>query len=182
MRFPKGTAALETLMQVYSHGQEAVRRLTVLSTAGLLASALKRIDDFYWRLPRWSTNPSLERLTSVLDSSLLLLGFGDIIDLCVGLSLLFGAIVARAGIASWLVVLGLVILPVGSSRPQFSALIARLLWPGDSLMVCATSSSLGLSMLKDSRMVTHEMKPVLHKPSVTPGIALSGRRRCRSMY
>lgn len=120
MKFPEGIATLETLIQVYSHGREAVRRITVLLTTALLASALKWIDDFYWRLPRSSPNPSLGRLTFILDPSLLLLGFGGIIGLRVGLSLLFGAIVAWAGTAPWLVVHGMVILPVGSSRPQSS--------------------------------------------------------------
>jgi uncharacterized oligopeptide transporter (OPT) family protein len=172
MKFPEGIATLETLMQVYSYGQEAARRLAVLFTAALLASVLKWIDDVYWRFPRWSPNASLERLTFTLDPSLLLLGFGGIIGLRVGLSLLFGAIIAWAGIAPWLISQDLVILPVGSTGPQFAALIEWLLWPGVSLMVCATLSSLGLRLLQERRMVTQGIKPVINRPEVAPAIGL----------
>lgn len=172
LKFPEGIATLETLKHIYSHGHEAARRLNVLFSAALFAGVLKWIDDFYWKFPRWSPNPSLERLTFTIDPSMLLLGFGGIIGLRVGLSLLFGAILAWAGIAPWLLEQGLVILPEGSSGPQFSIFIEWLLWPGVSLMVCATLSSLGLRLLQERRKLRHVAKPAASRPEMMPAIGL----------
>jgi putative OPT family oligopeptide transporter len=146
LKFPEGMATLETLRHIYGHGQEAARRLAVLSAASFLAAALKWIDDFYWKLPRWSPAPTLERLTFTLDPSLLLLGFGGIIGLRVGLSLLFGAVLAWGGVAPWLIAQGMAQLPPESAASAFSVLIEWLLWPGVSLMVCSALASLGLRL------------------------------------
>jgi uncharacterized oligopeptide transporter (OPT) family protein len=43
---------------------------------------------------------------------------------------------------------GLVELPAGSDGPQFARLVEWLLWPGVSLMVCSTLSSLALRLLR----------------------------------
>lgn len=172
LKFPEGIATLETLRHIYSHGQEAARRLAVLFGAAAFAGALKWIDDFYWKLPRWSPAPAMERLTFTLDPSLLLLGFGGIIGLRVGLSLLLGAILAWGAIAPWLLAQGMVSLPPGSAGPQFSAFIEWLLWPGVSLMVCATLSSLGLRLLQQRSMTAGDVRPVIGRPEPIPAIGL----------
>lgn len=172
LKFPEGIATLETLRHIYSHGQEAARRLAVLFGAAAFAGALKWIDDFYWKLPRWSPAPAMERLTFTLDPSLLLLGFGGIIGLRVGLSLLLGAILAWGAIAPWLLAQGMVSLPPGSAGPQFSAFIEWLLWPGVSLMVCATLSSLGLRLLQQRSMAADGVRPVIGRPEPIPAIGL----------
>lgn len=59
-----------------------------------------------------------------------------------GLSLLLGAVLAWGGIAPWLLNSGQVALPADASGPQFSVLVQWLLWPGVSLMVCATLAAL----------------------------------------
>jgi uncharacterized oligopeptide transporter (OPT) family protein len=174
LKFPEGIATLETLRQVYSHGEEAARRLVVLFSAALLAAVWKWIDIFLWKFPRWSPNAILERLTFTLDPSLLLLGFGGIIGLRVGLSLLFGAVIAWGGIAPWLLTQGMVSLPAGSNGPQFSALVGWLLWPGVSLMVCSTLSSLAFRLLQERRTVTQGIKPFAGKLEVVPAIGLCG--------
>jgi uncharacterized oligopeptide transporter (OPT) family protein len=51
-------------------------------------------------------------------------------------------------IAPWLLAEGLVRLPADAQGPQFALLIEWLLWPGVSLMVCATLTSLGLRLLR----------------------------------
>jgi uncharacterized oligopeptide transporter (OPT) family protein len=172
LKFPEGIATLETLRQVYSHGEEAARRLMVLFSAALLSALWKWIDIFLWKFPRWSPSASLERLTFTLDPSLLLLGFGGIIGLRVGLSLLFGAVLAWGGIAPWLLAQGMVSLPAGSTGPQFSALVGWLLWPGVSLMVCSTLSSLTLRLLQERRTATQGIRPVSVKPGLIPATGL----------
>ena len=88
LRFPEGMATLATLQQIYSQGAEAGRRLWVLGSAALLAAGTKLIDTFFWSLPRWAPSAQLERLTFTFEPSLLLVGFGGIVGLRVGLSLL----------------------------------------------------------------------------------------------
>jgi putative OPT family oligopeptide transporter len=141
LTFPEGMATLETLTHVYSHGREAMQRLLVLLVTAAIAAAVKWADTFYRAFPRWSPSALLERLTFTLDPSLLLLGFGAIVGLRVGLSLLLGAMLAWGAIAPWLLAQGLVGVPAGASGPQFSALVQWLLWPGVSLMVGATLSA-----------------------------------------
>jgi uncharacterized oligopeptide transporter (OPT) family protein len=151
LKFPEGMATLEALTHIYSHGQEAAKRLAALFGAAALSALVKWIDNFYWPIVRWSPTAQLERLTFTFDPSLLLLGFGGIIGLRVGLSLLLGAVIAWGGVAPWLLSHGLVALPAASVGPQFSALVEVLLWPGVSLMVCATLSSLLFRLLRQRR-------------------------------
>ena len=151
LRFPEGMATLATMQQIYSHGAEAARRLLVLSAAALLAALGKLVDSLLWSLPRWAPGAQLERLTFSLEPSLLLVGFGGIIGLRVGLSLLLGAVLAWGLLSPWLIAEGLVVMPADASGPQFALLIEWLLWPGVSLMVCATLTSLGLRMLRARR-------------------------------
>ncbi|MGN8342709.1 OPT family oligopeptide transporter [Pseudomonas sp. SMV71] len=146
LKFPEGMATLETLLHIYNHGREAATRLKVLLGTTLLSALVKWIDSFLWALPRWSPSAQLERLTFTADPSLLLVGFGAIIGIRVGLTLLLGAVLAWGGLAPWLLAQGLVRLPEGSNGPQFAALVEWLLWPGVSLMVCSTLASLAIRL------------------------------------
>ncbi|MBB3103354.1 OPT family oligopeptide transporter [Azomonas macrocytogenes] len=142
LRFPEGMATLETMQDIFRHGGEAIKRIAVLFSAALASGTLKWIDDFVWHLPRWTPGVYLERLTFTLDPSLLLIGFGGIIGLRVGLSLLLGAVLAWGGLGSWLLDSGHIVLLPDSHGPQFKALVEWLLWPGVSLMVSATLANL----------------------------------------
>ncbi|EGH08672.1 OPT family oligopeptide transporter, partial [Pseudomonas savastanoi pv. glycinea str. race 4] len=142
LKFPEGMATLETLLHIYNHGREAAIRLKVLLSTALLSALAKWVDTFIWAFPRWSPSAHLERLTFTADPSLLLVGFGAIIGIRVGITLLLGALLAWGGVGPWLLEQGLVIFPADSSGPQFAALVEWLLWPGVSLMVCSTLASL----------------------------------------
>ena len=117
-----------------------------LLSAALLSGLVKGVDTFMWAFPRWSPSAQLERLTFTADPSLLLVGFGGIIGIRVGLTLLLGALLAWGGLGPWLLAQHLVTLPAGSSGPQFAALVEWLLWPGVSLMVCSTLASLAIRL------------------------------------
>ncbi|MBC8649918.1 OPT family oligopeptide transporter [Pseudomonas sp. MTM4] len=170
LRFPEGMATLATMQQIYSHGAEAARRLLVLGSAAALAAAVKLLDSLLWTLPRWAPSGQLERLTFSLEPSLLLVGFGGIIGLRVGLSLLLGAVIAWGMLAPWLVAEGLVAMPADASGPQFALLIEWLLWPGVSLMVCATLTSLGLRLLRARRDSERRLR--LRRPAALPLLGL----------
>lgn len=169
LKFPEGMATLETLRHVYGHGREAVRRLAALAAAGLVSAMVKWVDIFLWTIPRWSPSSQFERLTFQLEPSLLLFGFGGIVGLRVGLSLLVGSVLAWGVMAPWLLANGLVVLAQESSGPQFARLVEWLVWPGVSLMVSFTLASLGLRWLRlirhrdrhpDSRQHNHSWMPL----------------------
>ncbi|WP_122869188.1 OPT family oligopeptide transporter [Pseudomonas viridiflava] len=175
LKFPEGMATLETLLHIYNHGHEAAIRLKVLLSAALLSASVKWVDTFMWALPRWSPNAQLERLTFTADPSLLLVGFGAIIGIRVGLTLLLGAALAWGGLAPWLLEQGLVQLPPDSSGPQFAALVEWLLWPGVSLMVCSTLASLAIRLWSLHKTTRAEGGKTwtLPKPGPAAGFALA---------
>jgi putative OPT family oligopeptide transporter len=174
LTFPEGMATLETLTHVYSHGREAMQRLQVLFATAAVAALVKWVDTFYRPIPRWSPTPLMERLSFTFDPSLLLLGFGAIVGLRVGLSLLLGAVLAWGGIAPWLLNQGLVALPASATGPQFSVLVQWLLWPGVSLMVCATLAALA-ARLWQQRAVLKPIKRggAVKLPQRGPAIGLA---------
>ncbi|WP_288437282.1 OPT/YSL family transporter, partial [uncultured Pseudomonas sp.] len=85
--------------------------------------------------------------TFSFDPSLLLLGFGGIIGLRVGLSLLLGTLLAWGGVAPWLLAGGVAALQAEASGPQYAFLVQWLLWPGVSLMVSATLAALAVRLI-----------------------------------
>ncbi|KAF0864162.1 OPT family oligopeptide transporter [Pseudomonas sp. LD120] len=175
LRFPEGMATLETLLHIYNHGREAVARLKVLLGAALLSGLAKWVDSFLWAFPRWSPSAQLERLTFTADPSLLLVGFGAIIGIRVGLSLLFGALLAWGGLGPWLLQHDLVTLQADSSGPQFAVLVEWLLWPGVSLMVCSTLAALAVRVwaLRASTKASDQMGWAIPKLGPVAGFALA---------
>lgn len=174
LKFPEGRATLEALTHIYGHGREAAKRIAVLVGAAAFSGLVKWVDTFHWAFPRWAPTSQLERLTFTFDPSLLLVGFGGIIGMRVGLSLLFGAMLAWGGVAPWLLSQGLVALPAGSEGPQFAALVEWLLWPGVSLMVCATLSSLALRLLQRPKTsaAARAKRFDLRRPERAPALGL----------
>ncbi len=145
LRFPEGVATLETLKEVYAQGSEATRRVAALGAAALVSGATRWVDVFVAQLPRWAPAEGLSRLTLAIEPSWLLAGFGAIVGLRVGLSLLLGALLAWGAIAPRIA--GSVVpVPDDPSASLFGPLIEWLLWPGVSLMVGATLSSFALGM------------------------------------
>jgi len=173
MTFPEGMATLETLRHAYSHGAEAMRRLLALAAAALASALVKWVDTFLQPLPRWSPGMQWERLTFAIDPSMLLLGFGAIIGIRVGLSLLLGALLAWGGIAPWLLSQGMVSLPAGATGPQFAVLVEWLLWPGASLMVTATLASLALRLWRQRSVLLPGSKRGARRPAALPALALA---------
>ncbi|KIQ02155.1 MULTISPECIES: OPT family oligopeptide transporter [Pseudomonas] len=167
LRFPEAVATLETMQQVYNHGRDALQRLYVLGAAALLGGLVKWTDTLL-ALPRWSPSASLERLTFSLDPSPLLIGFGGIIGIRVGLSLLLGALIAWGGLAPWLLGSGLVPIAADASGPQFGPLVEWLLWPGVTLLVCATLTSLAVRYRVSRRLAKATPDRNRHAPATLP--------------
>lgn len=173
LAFPAGVATAETLKDIFAHGREAMKRIAALFSATLFAGAVKWLDAVFV-LPRWSPPfrlaskgavaaipaISLKNLGFMLDPSPLLIGFGAIIGLRTGLSLLFGAVLAWG-------VLGPSILYRGWAQPGelnagavwFAPMVEWLLWPGVALMVVSSLMSFALLFVKSSHRDADNRQP-----------------------
>ncbi|HZH05634.1 MAG TPA: OPT/YSL family transporter, partial [Lautropia sp.] len=151
--FPAGVATAETLREIHARGSEAAARVRMLLSGALVSGGLKLFTEFGPGVARWSppiawqssgalreggiATLGLKQLGFALDPSLLMVGFGAIIGLRAGLSLLLGAVVAWLGLAPWLLAQGW-----AAAGPAddvwFAPLVEWLLWPGVTLMTVAS--------------------------------------------
>jgi len=141
LAFPAGVATAEAMRDLFSEGREAMLRFTALASSLTVAAAMKLTDAFIWTIPRWSPSPKLAKLTFSLDPSLLMLGFGAIIGVRAGLSLLAGALLAWGIAAPLLLDSGVVALGPGDGASGFQPLVEWLIWPGVALMASASIAS-----------------------------------------
>ncbi|WNM62389.1 OPT family oligopeptide transporter [Candidatus Nitrospira neomarina] len=160
--FPAGVATAETVREIYGKGGEALARVKVLLTAGGIAGIIKIVNETFLPIPKMATGlaiplkgalnkaglstVSFSNLGFVLDPSLLMVGFGAIIGLRAGLSLLIGAILAWGIIGPWVLTQGWI--PAKNLTPDgywFGPLVEWLLWPGVTLMVMASLTSFACS-------------------------------------
>jgi putative OPT family oligopeptide transporter len=145
--YPAGAVTAETMLELFAKGAGAARRIRVLLSAAVLSGGVKLLDSLVWMIPRWSPSALPAKLTFIFDPSLLLTGFGAIIGLRAGLSLLLGAVLAWGVLGPWLIDAGEVLVDPAAAS-YFVSLVEWLLWPGVALMVTATLSSLCLALLK----------------------------------
>lgn len=160
--FPAGIATAETLREIHAKTVDAARRLRALLGAAGLAALVKLAVDLGaaaprlalpFSLPAWPalraaapSGVSLGNLGIAFDPSLLMLGFGAIIGLRAGLSLLAGAI------AGWLVLSPLALAngwaqAGAAGAVWYEPLVTWLLWPGVTLLVVSSLTSFALTML-----------------------------------
>jgi putative OPT family oligopeptide transporter len=150
LAYPAGAVTAETMRDLFAEGRAAMQRVKVLLSAAVFSAALKFADALLWQIPRWSPGVLPAKLTFVFDPSLLLTGFGAVIGLRAGLSLLAGALLAWAGLGPWLLDSGQVVAGPGDDS-LFVPLVEWLLWPGVALMVAATISNLAANLATRKR-------------------------------
>jgi uncharacterized oligopeptide transporter (OPT) family protein len=169
LAFPAGTAAAETLREIHGLGREAALRVRMLFGSAVVAGGLKLLADFLLAVPRWSPSLSLpapvalaasgtsklsfKNLGLALDPSLLMIGFGAIIGLRAGLSLLLGAVLAWVLLAPWILAQGW----VAAGAPKvfwFGPLVEWLIWPGVTLMTTASLTAFLINYLPRFRRVS----------------------------
>jgi putative OPT family oligopeptide transporter len=136
--FPTGRATAETLLEIFNQGRDAALKLRVLLGSAAVAGVLKWLDTVLPALGKLSGTAGItaKNLSFVFDPSLLLAGFGAIIGLRNGLSLLLGSILSWALLGPWGLFQGFI--APGANDPNanwFATMIEWLLWPGVSLMV-----------------------------------------------
>jgi uncharacterized oligopeptide transporter (OPT) family protein len=180
LTFPTGKATVETMQDIFSHGQQAIRKVVALLGTLSLAAAVKGLD-LWLNIPRWAPalklqlvgtgSVSLKNLGFYFEPSMLMLGFGAIIGFRAGISLLIGAFVAWALLAPLGLSMGFM-LPGERSLDAiwFSDLVEWLLWPGVALMVSYTLTSFAFRL---ARLVHPVPAPDSHSAKVSDSYRLT---------
>lgn len=149
--FPAGVATAEVITNIYADGKEALRRVSVLVGAAVTAAMIKAADLFLISIPRITVpgtftlplageatglSVSLKNLSILLDPSPLFFGFGAIIGIRIGLSLLIGSLVAWGVVAPLALYMHWAVPgPLSPESSWFGTIVEWLLWPGVALMV-----------------------------------------------
>ena len=153
LTFPAGMATAETLKRIHGQGREQTARLRALLAAAGLSGLAKLGMEFVATVPRIALPGSvgggigLKNLGFAFDPSLLMTGFGALIGLRAGLSLLLGAGLAWGVLGPWAVHQGWAIRGPADGL-WFSELVTWLLWPGVTLTVISALTSFTLSVLR----------------------------------
>ncbi len=163
--FPNGVATAETIREMYAEGRDAVYRIFLLGGAATFSAAVKGFSSFVIKIPALSFPPSwgigvsanvaaggvssfsLRNLGFQLDPSLLMIGFGAIVGMRVGASLLGGAVVAWLFLGPWAFNRGWI--EPGIADPTeswYSEGLEWLLWPGVSLMLLSSLTAFAFSL------------------------------------
>ena len=181
---PAGRATAQVMTDIFSKGHEAILRVYALGLAALGAGLLKLTDTYWWTIPRWTLPGALsiggakvtfKNLTFFLDPSPLLIGFGAIIGPRIGISLLFGAIIAWALIGPQILQLGWV--PMGAEQADaswFANMVNWLLWPGVALMVTSSIASFVMMLVspavkEESNEASQPVAPTYQRGKVVYG-------------
>ncbi|REK06004.1 MAG: OPT family oligopeptide transporter [Planctomycetota bacterium] len=145
--FPSGIATAETVREIYARGSEAASRVKHLLGAGAVAATTKLAGDFLIAIPQIGPALGLGRfglsylnlrnLGFVLDPSFLMIGFGAIVGVRVGWSMLLGAGIAWGVLAPWLYSSGRLPEPADPGVLVFGQAVEFLLWPGVTMIVTA---------------------------------------------
>ncbi len=145
--FPSGVATAETVREIYARGSEAASRVKHLLAAGVVAGGTKLVSEFLFAIPMLAPAVGLARyglpmlnlrnLGFALDPSFLMIGFGAIVGIRVGWSMLLGAVIAWGLVAPWLYASGRLPQPADATLPVFGEAVEFLLWPGVAMMVAA---------------------------------------------
>lgn len=163
--FPNGVATAETIREMYARGRDAIYRIKLLAGAAFLSASVKAIDAFATKIPSLGLPPaaglaaapgvaakgvplfSFRNLGFQLDPSLLMIGFGAIVGMRVGASLLGGAVLAWLVLGPWAVNQGWIEPgPADPLKSWYQPLLEWLLWPGVSLMLLASLTSFAFSL------------------------------------
>ncbi len=163
LAFPSGTATAKTLLEIYSHGRQALARLRMLGGMALLAASIK-ITEFTAGLQRlslpgrWSARPgggleaagiggySSANLGFSVEPTTLMYGVGALAGPRVGISIMLGSLLAWATLLPMALEAGWV--QPGADSPDTSWYgqgLKWLLWPGVALMVSSALTSFAFS-------------------------------------
>ncbi|MFN8179248.1 MAG: OPT family oligopeptide transporter [bacterium] len=157
LRYPTGTAAVETIKAMYASGAEALKKARILVYAAAFAAVIKMLysvkplglsrfenlslDDFGW------TSAAILGITLVavkmgINMSPMMIGAGILVGPKVGWSLFAGSLLAWGIIAPTLFHNGTLVFTTEAAA--YNTAFRWVLWPGVACMVAAGFTSLGM--------------------------------------
>lgn len=159
--FPNGIATAKTLEEIYQQGSEAFSRVRWLVGSMIFSGGIKLFSTWVLTIPSLIL-PIVNHINVAgktlavsginlgwkIEPSLMMIGFGGIVGLRVGLSLLLGAVIAWWILPGHLIESGWVLGDFSEGMFWFSEILEWLLWPGVALMVSASISSVILQLCK----------------------------------
>lgn len=160
LHFPSGVVTAETMTDIHSGGAEAGARIRLLAAMATLSAGLKAFVTAYaigpiapalrWELVAAGGKPV--KLTAMnigfaIDPSLLMVGFGAIAGLRIGVSILIGAAIAWGILAPMALEYGWA-QPGTTTGVWFGPLVEWLLWPGATMMVAAALTAFLISVAR----------------------------------
>lgn len=174
--FPSGIVTAETMGEIHKGDREAHAKLRVLTATAAASAALKTMVASYAITPLApafkttltsvsgnSFGVSAKNLGFALDPSLLMIGFGAIAGLRIGVSILVGAILGWGLLAPMALQNGWAEPgPADGDVVWYGPLVEWLLWPGATLMVTASLTSFAIAMV---RMALRDRDVVVPAPS-----------------
>jgi putative OPT family oligopeptide transporter len=152
--FPYGIAAAETIRGMYSKGADALRQVYALIGTGVAAGLWKVAEHVKLlkvvTLPGSLSGYPLKNLTFALDPSILLVAVGGIMGPRAALSVFAGSALSFGVLGPYILEQGWV---VGGppDKSWFPKLVEWLLWPGVTMMVVSSLTSVALSWKTISR-------------------------------
>ncbi len=160
LRFPSGTATGQTIAAMFSSGQDAVKKSSLLVKTAIAAGLFTLIGFFVPQVQHVPLHDWVQvGLVAVafkfgfeLYLGPMMLGAGILIGLRTGLSLALGAIVAWGLLAPWVGAQGWV---AGDPMSYANGARGWILWPGVALMVSDAITNLLLSW----RSILEAMRP-----------------------
>ncbi len=159
LHFPSGVVTAETMTDIHSGGAQAAARVRLLGLVAAASAGLKSLvtatglgpiaPALRWDIALAGGKPlkiTAMNLGFALDPSLLMVGFGAIAGLRIGISMLLGAVIAWGVLAPLAIGYGWA--EAGTtSGVWFGPLVEWLLWPGATLMVSAALTSFVFSLV-----------------------------------
>jgi OPT family oligopeptide transporter len=161
LAFPTGRATGETLLSLYSHGEEGKRKAALLGWAALLGVVITWFRDAKaaWMafnlpssfgLPFTILGESAKKWTLAVEGSLLLVGAGALMSFKTGWSLLLGAVVTFGILAPMMVEQGII------ATVSYKAIVQWSLWGGAAMLLSSGLLSFGFQW----RMIAQSLAQV----------------------
>jgi putative OPT family oligopeptide transporter len=182
--FPSGVVTAETMTEIHQGSDEAHARLRLLTLTGVAAAALKSVVTLVGATPvapvLQSTLVTISgktiRVTAhnlgfALDPSVLMVGFGAIAGLRIGVSMLIGAVVGW-GLLAPMALANDWAKPGSADAVWFGPLVEWLLWPGATLMVTASLTAFAISV---ARVLMRRREAVSSHEGTAAGSTNAGR-------
>lgn len=158
--FPGGVASAETIKQMYAKGREAMARVLMLASGGVVGAGTKltaHLAELHnFALPgslaagagsaSGVSRFTLANLGFSIEPSVMMVGVGAIIGLRAGVSLILGAVITWGWLAPMALDAGWA--APGAPDPEaawFGSINKWMLWPGVAMMVTASLTSFAFS-------------------------------------